>query len=79
MSWLVNLRLLSVCKAAIMIEKDEIKRQAREKESLNWRDDVPNGEVLLAHEKVSLPLKPESILKPFSMSSHRCVSRRCRI
>jgi saccharopine dehydrogenase-like NADP-dependent oxidoreductase len=47
LSWLVNLRLVSVRKAAIMIEKDEINKQAREKEPFDWRYTVPAGEVPL--------------------------------
>ena len=47
LSWLVNLRLLSVRRAAIMIEEDEIKKQGRKSDPLDWRYDVPNGEVPL--------------------------------
>ena len=47
LSWLVNLRLLSVRKAAIMIEEDEFKKQAGERDTFDWRYSVPDGEVPL--------------------------------
>ena len=47
LSWLVNLKLLSVRKAAIMIEQDEIKKQARQRDPSDWRYAVPDGEVSL--------------------------------
>ena len=47
LSWLVNLKLLSVRKAAIMIEEDEIKKQTRQRTHFDWRYPVPDGEVPL--------------------------------
>ena len=41
---LVNMRLLSTRRAAIMVEKDEIKHRRWEKDSLDWHYKTPRGE-----------------------------------
>jgi saccharopine dehydrogenase-like NADP-dependent oxidoreductase len=45
--FLVNLKIVSVHRAAIMFEKDEIKHRRWENEALDWRYKVPRGEIPL--------------------------------
>jgi len=47
LSWLVNLKILSIRRAAIMAEKDMLKKQAGQKDGQDWTYPVPRDEVPL--------------------------------
>lgn len=47
LTWLMKLRILSVRRAAILFEKDEVRKRIWEKDTMDWRYKVPRGEVPL--------------------------------
>ncbi len=47
LAWLIRLKILSLRRAALLFEKDEIEKRAWEKDTLDWRYPVPRGEVPL--------------------------------